>query len=126
MWLMDSGCSRHMTRVTIWFSNLTPKLFMCLILVGLCFLSFSVLDSFGGHSFSHSMNTHESNLRFHLIDGFLDSLSCGLGRVHGHASRASFVGPWLCPCDASIGSSHVVSLSASHHFCSNKHTCSFP
>jgi hypothetical protein len=32
-------------------------------------------------------------MRFHLIDGFLDSLSCGLGRVLEHASRASFVGP---------------------------------
>jgi hypothetical protein len=24
MWLMDSGCSRHMTRNKKWFSNLTP------------------------------------------------------------------------------------------------------
>jgi hypothetical protein len=24
MWLMDSGCSRHMTRDAKWFSNLTP------------------------------------------------------------------------------------------------------
>jgi hypothetical protein len=32
-----------------------------------------VVDSFGGHSFSHSMNTHESNMRFQLINGSLDS-----------------------------------------------------
>jgi hypothetical protein len=44
---------------------------------------FSVFDSLSDHSFSHSMNTHEPNMRFHLFDGFLDSLSCGLGRVHG-------------------------------------------
>jgi hypothetical protein len=25
------------------------------------------------------------------FDGFLDSLSCGLGRVHGYVSRASFL-----------------------------------
>jgi hypothetical protein len=24
-------------------------------------------------------------MRFHLLDEFLDSLSCGLRRVHGHA-----------------------------------------
>jgi hypothetical protein len=24
MWLMDSGCSRHMTEDAKWFSNLTP------------------------------------------------------------------------------------------------------
>jgi hypothetical protein len=46
---------------------------------------FLVVNSFGGHSFSHSMNTHEPNMRFHLFYGFLDSLPCGLGRVHGHA-----------------------------------------
>jgi hypothetical protein len=40
---------------------------------------FTVVDSFGGHSFSHNMNTHEPNMRFHLFYGFLDSLSCGLG-----------------------------------------------
>jgi hypothetical protein len=39
-----------------------------------------------GHSFSHSMITHEPFVRF---DGFLDSLSCGLGRVRGYVSRAS-------------------------------------
>jgi hypothetical protein len=44
-----------------------------------------VVDSFGSHSFSHNMNTHEPNMRFHLLDGFLDSLSYGLRRVHGHA-----------------------------------------
>jgi hypothetical protein len=37
-----------------------------------------------GHSFSHSMISHEPFVRF---DGFLDSFSCGLGRVHGHVSR---------------------------------------
>jgi hypothetical protein len=45
---------------------------------------FSVVDSFGSHSFSHSMNTHEPNMRLHLFDRFLDSCSCGLGRVRGH------------------------------------------
>jgi hypothetical protein len=58
-------------------------------------------------------------MRFCLIDGFLDSLSCGLGRVHGHASRASFVGPWLCLCDASIASSHVVPFRDSCFFCND-------
>jgi hypothetical protein len=52
-----------------------------------------MLDSLSDHRFSHSLNTHEPNMRFRLIDGFLDSLSCGLGRVLGLASRASFVGP---------------------------------
>jgi hypothetical protein len=84
-----------------------------------------VVDSFGGCSFSHSMSTHEHNMRFLLIDGFLDSFSCGLGRVHGHASRASFVGLRLCPCDASIGSSHDGPLRDSCHS-SNDRTCSFP
>jgi hypothetical protein len=41
------------------------------------------------------------------------------------ASRASFVGPRLCPCDASIGSFHVVPFRDSCHF-SNDHTRSFP
>jgi hypothetical protein len=45
----------------------------------------------GGHSFSHSMNTHESNMRFHLFDGFIDSFSYGLGRVREHAYRASLL-----------------------------------
>jgi hypothetical protein len=40
---------------------------------------FSVVDSFSGHSFSHSMNTREPNMRSLFIDGFLDSFSCGLG-----------------------------------------------
>jgi hypothetical protein len=44
-----------------------------------------VVDSFGGHSFSHSMNTCAPNMRFCLSDGFLNSLSCKLGQVHGHA-----------------------------------------
>jgi hypothetical protein len=58
-------------------------------------VSFSVLDSFGGHSFSHSMNTHESNMRFHLLMDSLTPFSSGLGQVHGHAFRASFVAPRL-------------------------------
>jgi hypothetical protein len=29
---------------------------------------FLVIDSFSGHSFSHSMNTHEPNMLFHLFD----------------------------------------------------------
>jgi hypothetical protein len=41
-----------------------------------------------GHSFSHSMNTHEPFIRF---DGLLDSFSCGVGRVHEHAYRASLL-----------------------------------
>jgi hypothetical protein len=52
-----------------------------------------MFGSLSDHSFSHSMNTREPNMRFHLIDGFFDSFSCELGRVHGHASRASFVAP---------------------------------
>jgi hypothetical protein len=57
----------------------------------------------------------------------MDSLtpfSCGLGRVRGHASRVSFVGPQLYSCDAFIGSSHVVPFSDSHHV-SNGFTRSF-
>jgi hypothetical protein len=54
-------------------------------------------------------------MRFHLFDGFLDSFSCGLGRVRGHASKASFVGPRLCSCDTSIGSSHIVPLRVSRY-----------
>jgi hypothetical protein len=42
------------------------------------------LTCVGGHSFSHSMNTHELFMRF-------DSLSCGLGQVCGHVSRASLL-----------------------------------
>jgi hypothetical protein len=41
-----------------------------------------------GHSFSHSMITHEPFVRF---DGLLDSFSCGLGRVCGHVSRGSLL-----------------------------------
>jgi hypothetical protein len=73
----------------------------------------------------HSMNTREPNMRFHLIDGFLNSFSCGLGQVNEHASRASFVSPRPCPCDASISSSHIVPLRDSHHFSTN-YTHSFP
>jgi hypothetical protein len=68
------------------------------------------LTHYVGTAFSHSMNTCEPNMRFDLIDGFLDSLSCGLGRVHGHASKAYFVGPRLCACDTFIGSSNIVPL----------------
>jgi hypothetical protein len=46
------------------------------------------LTCVGGHSFSHSMNTHELFVKF---DGFLDSISYGLGRVRGHAYRASLL-----------------------------------
>jgi hypothetical protein len=46
------------------------------------------LTCVGGHSFSHSMNTHELFVRF---DGLLDSFSYGLGRVHDHAYRASLL-----------------------------------
>jgi hypothetical protein len=88
-------------------------------------LVFSVFDSFCEHIFSHSMNTREPNMRFCLIDVFFVSFSCGFGQVHGHAFRASFVGPRLCSCDASIGSSHVVPLRSSCCF-SNDHTHSFP
>jgi hypothetical protein len=84
-WFMDSGCSCLMTGVAIWFSNLTYLLscvsFLCDLACG-----FSVcLTCVGGHSFSHSINTHESFVRF---DGLLDSFSCGLGRVREHAYRA--------------------------------------
>jgi hypothetical protein len=41
-----------------------------------------------GHSFSHSMITHEAFMRF---DGLLDSFSCELGRVRGHVSRVSLL-----------------------------------
>jgi hypothetical protein len=46
------------------------------------------LTCIGGHSFSNSMNTHEPFVRFDVL---LDSFSCGLGRVHLHAYRASFL-----------------------------------
>jgi hypothetical protein len=46
------------------------------------------LTCVGDHSFLHSMNTHEPFMRF---DAFLDSLSCGLGRVRGHVSRVSLL-----------------------------------
>jgi hypothetical protein len=42
----------------------------------------------GGRSFSHSMIIHELFVRF---NGLLDSFSCGLGRVHEHAYRASLL-----------------------------------
>jgi hypothetical protein len=37
---MDSGCSQHMTGVAKWFSNLTPMLFVCLILVEIWFVAY--------------------------------------------------------------------------------------
>jgi hypothetical protein len=46
------------------------------------------LTCVGGHSFPHSMNTHEPFMRF---DGLLDSFSCGLRRVREHAYRASLL-----------------------------------
>jgi hypothetical protein len=46
------------------------------------------LTCVGGHSFSHSMNTHDPFVRF---DGLLDSFSCGLGQVCEHAYRASLL-----------------------------------
>jgi hypothetical protein len=112
MWMMDSGYSRHMIGIAKWFSNLTPMFFMWLILVGLCFVSFSVLDSFGGHS----MNTHESNMRFHILMDSLTPFLSGLGRVHRHAFRASFVDPRFCPYNASFSSSHVVPFRDSRRF----------
>jgi hypothetical protein len=50
------------------------------------------------------------------FDGFLDSFSYGLGRDRGHAYKTSFVGPRLCPGNASIGSSHVVPFKDFHYF----------
>jgi hypothetical protein len=41
-----------------------------------------------GHSFSHSMITHEPFVRFNR---FLDSFLCGLGRVRGQVSRVSLL-----------------------------------
>jgi hypothetical protein len=41
-----------------------------------------------GHSFSHSIITHEPFVRF---DGLLNNFSCGLGRVRGHISRVSLL-----------------------------------
>jgi hypothetical protein len=46
------------------------------------------LTCVGGHSFSHSMITHDPFMGF---DGLLDSFSCGLGRVRGHVSRVSLL-----------------------------------
>jgi hypothetical protein len=84
-----------------------------------------VFGSLSDHIFSHSKNTREPNMRFRLTDGFLDSFSYGLGQVHRHAYRASSIGPRLCPCYVSIGSSHVVPLIDYRRF-SKDHTCSFP
>jgi hypothetical protein len=42
----------------------------------------------GGHTFSHSMNTHEPFMRF---DELLDYFSCGVGRVREYAYRASLL-----------------------------------
>jgi hypothetical protein len=66
----------HHSLSCVWFLwDLTCDFYVCLTCVG-------------GHSFSHSMNTHEPFVRF---DGFLDSFSCGLERVHGHVSRVSLL-----------------------------------
>jgi hypothetical protein len=43
------------------------------------------LSCVDGHTFSHSMITHESFVRF---DGLFDSFYCGLGRVCGHTYRS--------------------------------------
>jgi hypothetical protein len=87
-WLMDSGCSCLMIRVAIWFSNLT-HLLSCVWFLWVLACGFSVcLTCAGGHNFSRSMNTHEPFVKF---DGFLDSFSCGLGRVCEHAYRASLL-----------------------------------
>jgi hypothetical protein len=42
--------------------------------------AFHVFDSCGilVCGFSHSMNTCEPNMRFHLFDGLLDYFSCGM------------------------------------------------
>jgi hypothetical protein len=42
----------------------------------------------GGHSFSHSMNTHEPFVRF---DELFNSFSCRLGRGREYAYRASLL-----------------------------------
>jgi hypothetical protein len=78
---MDSGCSHLMTGVAIWFSNLT-HLLSCVWFLWDLACGFSVcMTCVGGHSISHSMNTHEAFVRF---DGFLDFFSCRLGWVRGH------------------------------------------
>jgi hypothetical protein len=81
MWLMDFGCSCLMTGVAIWFSSLTHLLscvwFLWILACGLSMC----LPCVDGHSFSHSMITHEPFVRF---DGLFDSFSCGLGWVLGH------------------------------------------
>jgi hypothetical protein len=59
-------------------------------------------------------------MRICLIDGFLNSFSSGLGRVHGHASSASFVGPRLCPVGL-ISMSGVSLKTESHHISSKRH-----
>jgi hypothetical protein len=46
------------------------------------------LTCVGGHSFSHSMNTHEPFVR---LDGFLNSFSYGLRRVCDHDYRNSLL-----------------------------------
>jgi hypothetical protein len=110
---MDSSCSCLMTRVAIWFFNLTHLLSFVWFLWNLAW-GFSVcLTWVGGHRFSHSMNTHDPFMRF---DGFLDSFSCGLGWVRRHVSRVSFIGPRPCFCDAFICSSHIVPLRSRRFF----------
>jgi hypothetical protein len=87
-WLMDSDCSYLMTGVGILFSKLT-HLLSCVWFLWVLTCSFSVcLICVGGHSFSHSMITHELFVRFYEL---LDSFLCGLGRVRGHVYRVSLL-----------------------------------
>jgi hypothetical protein len=118
-WLIDSGCSYLMIGVAIWFSKLT-YLLSCVWFLWVLACGFSVcLTCVDGHSFSHSMNTHEPFIRF---DGFLDSFSWGMVWARGHVSRDSFVGPRPCLCDACFGSSYDWSLESLSPVCSNSHS----
>lgn len=72
--------------------------------------------SLGGHSFSHGMNTHEPSIKPHFIDGYYDSFSCGLGCSHGHALKASCVGPQHHSHGASNGFSRVFPSRGSRRF----------
>jgi hypothetical protein len=74
-----------------------------------------VLDSCSGHSFSHSLNTHEPNMRLPFLIVSL-TLLLWVRMSSWTCFRAFFVGPRSCPCDASFGSSHVLPLRESHDF----------
>jgi hypothetical protein len=76
---------------------------------------FSMLDSCSGHSFSHSLNTHEPNMRLPFLIVSL-TLLLQVRMSSWKCFRAFFVGPWSCPCDASFVSSHVVPLRDSRDF----------